>query len=52
MNPENVYWKNNKIVGFLEEISVLGIRQCFPLLLAARSMFDDKEFIKNIRILH
>jgi|WetSurMetagenome_2_1015567.scaffolds.fasta_scaffold35338_2 uncharacterized protein with ParB-like and HNH nuclease domain len=46
MNPELAYWKDKNIVELLGEMSVLGVKQCFPLLLSARSSFKNNDFIK------
>lgn len=44
INPEVSYWGDKGIVSLLEEVSTLGITQCFPLLLSARAVFDDRNF--------
>jgi len=48
INPEMVYWNNKKIVNYLNEILTLGVSQCYPLLLSAKSKMDDDNFIKII----
>lgn len=48
LNPEHAYWKNKQIERLLCEISQLGMRQCLPLLMAAKFKLPDTEFTKII----
>ncbi len=48
LNPEHVYWKNKQIENLLNEISQLGMRQCLPLLMAAKFKLSVSEFTKVI----
>jgi uncharacterized protein with ParB-like and HNH nuclease domain len=49
INPDIGYWENQKIVDSLESISTLGLRQCFPVLLSAKSKLDTKNFEKVVK---
>lgn len=48
IHPEFGYWGDKEIVSLLEEVSILGITQCFPLLLSTRAKFNDNDFKKVI----
>jgi uncharacterized protein with ParB-like and HNH nuclease domain len=48
LNPEHSYWNNSKSEKLLDEISLLGMRQCLPVLLSAKIKFSEDEFIKTV----
>ncbi len=48
LNPEHSYWNNKKIETLLDEITLLGMRQCLPVLLSAKIKFSEDEFIKTL----
>ena len=48
LNPEHSYWNNDKTEKLLREISLLGMRQCLPVLLSAKIKFKEDEFIKTV----
>ncbi|MEQ9091171.1 MAG: DUF262 domain-containing HNH endonuclease family protein [Balneola sp.] len=48
LNPEHSYWSNEKIERLLREVSLLGMRQCLPVLLSAKFKFNEDEFTKTV----
>ena len=48
INPEFVYWEDKELVSLLNEILILGVSQCYPLLLSAKAKLNDIEFKKII----
>lgn len=50
INPEFVYWEDKKLVSLLNEILILGVSQCYPLLLSAKAKLNNSEFKKIISL--
>lgn len=48
INPEFVYWEDKELVSLLNEILILGVSQCYPLLLSAKAKLNNTEFKKII----
>jgi len=48
LNPEHSYWNNKTTENLLDEVTILGMRQCLPVLLSAKIKFTHDEFIKTI----
>jgi len=48
INPEFVYWEDKELVSLLNEILILGVSQCYPLLLSAKAKLNNSEFKKII----
>ena len=48
INPEFVYWGDKELVSLLNEILILGVSQCYPLLLSAKAKLNNTEFKKII----
>lgn len=48
LNPEHSFWNNEKTERLLREVSLLGMRQCLPVLLSAKFKFSEDEFIKTV----
>ena len=50
INPEFVYWGDKELVSLLNEILILGVSQCYPLLLSAKAKLNNSEFKKIISL--
>ena len=49
LNPEHSYWNNLDVENLLSEISILGIRQCLPILLSTKLCFSESEFVQSLK---
>lgn len=48
-NPNSDYWKGkNEIRELLEDVRTLNIKHAFPLLLAGKNKFSDRDFAKLV----
>lgn len=47
-NPDSEVWIGEQS-GFIEEINILEVSQCYPLLLVAKLKFSQQEFTKLLR---
>jgi uncharacterized protein with ParB-like and HNH nuclease domain len=47
--PDHSYWNNVEVENILNEISILGIRQCLPVLLSTKLCLNESEFIKSLK---
>lgn len=48
VNPDSEIWVGEQ-PKYIEEINVLGVTQCFPLLMVAKQKLQDTEFLKVLR---
>lgn len=53
LNPSISYWNDDDTVELLEDLNILGITQCMPILMSSRYHFsgNNKEFKKVIKVL-